>query len=80
MPGVTGKILALRPAADREKVESLMQQLDGALYGNLDIDFNRWKKQFRLQVGRGRGLASASGKKIHLSRARLPELNPQASG
>jgi hypothetical protein len=77
LPGVTGKILALRPGADRETVESLMRQLDGALYGNQDIDFERWKKQFRHQVGRGRGLASFSGRTLHLSRARLPELNPQ---
>jgi len=80
LPGVAGKILALRPGADREQIERLMQQLDGALYGNQDIDFKRWKKQFRRQVGRGRGLASFSGRKLHLSRARLPELNPRAIG
>jgi hypothetical protein len=79
LPGVTNKILALRPGADREQVQRLMQQLDGALYGNQDIDFKRWKKQFRRQIGRGRGVASSSGRKLHLSRARLPELNPQPS-
>lgn len=79
LPGVTGRILALRPGADPEQLGRLMQQLDGALYGNQDIDFKRWKKQFRSQVGRGRGLAGASGKKLHLIRARLPELNPQTS-
>jgi len=78
LPGVTGKILALRPSADPEQLRRLMQQLDGALYGNQDIDFRRWKKQFRSQVGRRRGLAGASGRKLHLTRARLPELNPQA--
>jgi hypothetical protein len=57
-----------------------MQQLDGALYGNRDIDFQRWKKEFRWQIGRGRGLASFSGRKLHLIRARLPELNPQVVG
>ena len=80
LPGVAGKILALRPGADREQVTRLMQQLDGALYGNQDIDFNRWKKQFRRQVSRGRGMASSSGRKLHMSRARLPELNPQTGG
>ena len=79
LPGVTGRILTLRPGADREQVVRLMQQLDGALYGNQDIDFDRWKKQFRSQVGRRRGLASLTGKKLHLTRARLPELNPQTS-
>lgn len=77
LPGVTGRILAMRPGADREQLTRLMQQLDGALYGKQDIDFKRWKKQFRSQVGRGRGLASFSGRKLHMSRARLPELNPQ---
>lgn len=79
LPGVTGRILALRPGAEREQVERLMQQLDGALYGNQDIDFERWKKQFRRQVGRRRGLVSSSGRRFHLTRARLPELNPQTS-
>jgi hypothetical protein len=77
LPGVTGRILSLRPGADPEQIERLMQQLDGALYGNQDIDFARWKRQFRHQVGRVRGIARSSGGKLHLSRARLPELNPR---
>ena len=63
--------------ADREQLARLMQQLDGALYGHQDIDFKRWKKQFRSQVGRRRGIAGASGRRLHLTHARLPELNPQ---
>jgi hypothetical protein len=80
LPGVAGRILALRPGADPEQVQRLMQQLDGALYGNQDIDFKRWKKQFNSQVGRARGLARSGGRRLHLSRARLPELNPQPTG
>jgi len=76
--GITGKILVLRPGADPQQLGRLMQQLDGALYGNQDIDFTRWKKQFHSQVGRRRGLISLSGRGFHLTRARLPELNPQA--
>jgi len=79
-PGITEMILNLRPGADREQVHRLMEQLDGALYGNQDIDFRRWKRQFRRQVGRTRGLASSSVKKLRLIRARLPELNPLPSG
>jgi hypothetical protein len=78
LPGIAGQILSLRPGADPEQLRSLMQQLDGALYGNQDIDFVRWKKQFRSQVGRRRGLATLSGKELHLTRARLPELNPRS--
>jgi hypothetical protein len=79
LPGVAGRILTLRPGADREQIERLLQQLDGALYGNQDIDFGRWKKQFRRQVGRGRALAGTGGRKLHLTRARLPELNPRTA-
>jgi hypothetical protein len=78
LPGIAGQILSLRPGADPEQLRSLMQQLDGALYGSQDIDFVRWKKQFRSQVGRRRGLATLSGKELHLIRARLPELNPRS--
>jgi len=77
LPGITGKILALRPGADPQQLGRLMQQLDGTLYGNQDIDLTRWKKQFHSQIGRRRGLISASGRRLHLTRARLPALNPQ---
>lgn len=77
LPGIAGRILALRPGADPEQLGRLMQQLDGALYGKQDIDFRRWKKQFRAQIGRRRGLAKSSGERLHLTRPRLPELNPQ---
>jgi len=77
LPGITGKILALRPGADPEQLGRLMQRLDGALYGNQDIDFTRWKKQFHSQIGRRRGLIGSSDWRLHLTRARLPELNPR---
>lgn len=77
LPGMAGRILALRPGADPEQLGRLMQQLDGALYGNQDIDFARWKKQFQSQVGRRRGFVESGGKGLRLTRARLPELNPR---
>jgi hypothetical protein len=77
LPGISGQILRLRPNADREQIERLMRQLDGALYGNQDIDFQRWKKQFRRQVGRGRDLFSGGGPRLRFRRPLLPELNPQ---
>lgn len=77
LPDITSKILALRPGADPEQLGRLMQQLDGALYGNQDIDFTRWKKQLYSQIGRWRGLISLSGRRLYLIRVRLPELNPQ---
>ncbi len=78
LPGVTGRILALRPGADPEQVQRLMQQLDAALYGKQDIDFRRWKKQFRQQVGRSRGLRLGKSKSM-FRRPLLPALNPQST-
>jgi hypothetical protein len=79
LPGVTGQILRLRPGADREQIQRLMEQLDAALYGRQDIDFRRWKKQFNRQIGRGRGLLRGELKRPHFRRPRLPALNPQAA-
>lgn len=80
LPGITGRILTLRPGADREQIERLMQQLDAALYGGRDIDFPRWKKQFRREVGRGRGLLRGrAGRGPRFRRPLLPELNPRGA-
>lgn len=76
LPGLTGQILALRPGADPQQLSRLMEQLDAALYGKQDIDFKRWKKQFRREVGRGRGLLRGKGAGRHIRRPLLPELNP----
>jgi hypothetical protein len=75
--GVTGRILALRPSADPEQVRRLMEQLDAALYGRQDIDFERWKHQFQRQVGRTRGLMRGAWRRTYWRRPLLPELNPQ---
>jgi hypothetical protein len=77
LPGISGQILKLRPNADREQIERLMRQLDGALYGNQDIDFRRWKRQFSREVGRSRGLFRRGERRSHFRRPLLPELNPQ---
>jgi hypothetical protein len=79
LPGLTGQILLLRPGADPEQLERLMQQLDGALYGKQDIDFARWKKQFSRQIGRGRGVVRGT-RQPRFRRPLLPELNPQSAG
>jgi hypothetical protein len=54
----------------------LMQQLDSALYNRRDIDFARWKRDFRraLRPGTGalRGLLAGRVRRGH-----LPALNPQ---
>jgi hypothetical protein len=77
LPGISGQILRLRPHADRDQIERLMRQLDGALYGNQDIDFRRWKKQFSREVGRSRGLFNRRARGLRFRRPLLPALNPQ---
>ncbi len=77
LPGMVGQILALRPGADRAQIERLMQQLDAALYGGQDIDFQRWKKAFSREVHRRQGFWAK--RRSWFQRPRLPELNPRFS-
>jgi len=76
LPRMADRINSLRPGADRKRVLRLMQQLDSALYNRQDIDFARWKRDFRraLRPGTGalRGLLAGP-----VRRGQLPPLNPQ---
>lgn len=76
LPRMADRITALRPGADRERVQALMQRLDRALYNRGDIDFPRWKREFRSALRPGTGaLGSVVASRVR--RARLPELNPR---
>ena len=76
LPRMADRIVDLRPGADREHILRLMQQLDAALYNRQDIDFVRWKRDFRQALrpvtGTLRSLAAA-----RIRRGYLPALNPQ---
>jgi hypothetical protein len=76
LPRMADRIVDLRPGADREHVLKLMQQLDSALYNRQDIDFVRWKREFRQALrpvtGTLRSLVAARFRQAH-----LPALNPQ---
>lgn len=76
LPRMADRIVDLRPGADRQRVLQLMQQLDSALYNRQEIDFTRWKRDFRhaLRPGTGvlRGLVAGQ-----VRHACLPALNPQ---
>jgi hypothetical protein len=68
------RLLNVHPNADRARIEHLLRQLEGTLYGGQDIDFPRWKRQLRREIlslaprtWRGRQL---------VRRAALPPLNP----
>ncbi len=75
LPRTADRILRLRPGANAEQVLRLMQQLDRAMYGREQIDFDRWKQEFRRAmrpgVGWVRGVVAS-----RIRRGRLPELNP----
>lgn len=76
-PALSQQILAHRPAADPEKLEHLMRQLDAARYGQQSIDFKRWKRELSAQLRPGAGLLRrARDEDRRLRWAALPALNP----
>ncbi len=79
LPRMADRITAMRPGADRERVQALMQTLDRALYNRGEIDFTRWKRDFRRALRPGYG---AIGSLVfgRIRRARLPALNPRVEG
>jgi hypothetical protein len=79
LPRMADRITALRPGADRARVQHLMRELDQALYNRSDIDFARWKRDFRRALRPGTG-AFASLLTQRVQRARLPALNPRPAG
>jgi hypothetical protein len=76
LPRMADRITALRPGADRARVQVLMQQLDYALYNQGDINFPHWKQQFRRALRPGVG-ALGSVLSGRVRRGRLPSLNPR---
>jgi hypothetical protein len=76
LPRVADRIVDLRPGVNAERVRTLMQQLDTALYNGQPIDFEQWKRDFRraLRPGIG-GLGSLVASRVR--RGHLPELNPR---
>ncbi len=79
LPRMADRITALRPGADRARVQALMQQLDRALYNQDSLDFPRWKRDFRRALRPGVG-AFGSLTTGRVRRARLPALNPRPAG
>jgi hypothetical protein len=76
LPRMADRIVSLRPGVDRPRVLRLMQQLDTALYNRQELDFRRWKQDFRRALRPGTG-AIASVFAGRVRRGRLPELNPR---
>jgi len=78
LPAISEQIRRIYPSVNPEKLGTLMQQLEGTLYGQKSLDFPRWKQEFRQQI-RPRPVSSGW---FRLSRwyrrERLPALNPRA--
>ncbi|NEX21841.1 hypothetical protein G3480_16255 [Thiorhodococcus mannitoliphagus] len=71
------QMLAYRPAADPEKLDQLMRQLDAARYGQQAIDFKQWKRELMGQLRPGVGvLRRPRSEERRLRWAALPALNP----
>lgn len=77
LPGLAAKLARLRPGTDRAQIERLMQQLDGALYGRQDLDFPRWKRDFKRQLRPRSGALKGLIASLTPRRVYLPELNPR---
>ena len=77
LPGLSAKLARIRPGADRAQIERLMQQLDGAIYGRQELDFPRWKREFRRQLRPRSGALKGLIASLTPRRVYLPELNPR---
>lgn len=77
LAGLADKLTRVRPGADRDQIERLMRQLDGALYGHQDMDFPRWKRDLRRSLRPRAGAARSLLASLAPRRVYLPELNPR---
>lgn len=80
LPKMAERVIRFQRGSDPEKMRKLFKELDGAIYGNEAIDFERWKQDFNKQVRPGLlGLTSAGDQAAARRRNKLPELNPKAA-
>jgi hypothetical protein len=78
LPELAEKLIQFQPSAQPEEVRRLLRGLDGAIYGKLTLDFERWKQDFEQQVRPS--LLSLGGQALtRRKRQRLPALNPKAA-
>jgi hypothetical protein len=76
LAGLSNQLARVRPGADRAQIERLIQQLDGALYGRQEIDFPRWKRDFKRSLRPRRGAIRSLVASLTPRRVYLPALNP----
>ena len=76
MSRLADQIIAIHPGADADKIRSLLNELEAALFAGRPIaDFDNWKREFKKQV-RPRLYVSLRHKLQLHSNKELPDLNP----
>lgn len=79
LPKMAERVIHFQRGSDPQTVRKLFKELDGAIYGDGTIDFERWKQDFNQQVRPSLlGLTFASDPTAPRRQNRLPELNPKA--
>ncbi len=73
------RILEFHPKADPDRVLKLVHELDQSIYGEVDLDFEQWKQNFKYEIRPGiKLLPSISGLRRNGPEQKLPTLNPRA--
>jgi hypothetical protein len=73
---IGNRILQFHPKADPIKVRKLVHDLDQSLYGHQELDFEKWKAEFKHEIRPRLRLYPSFAAKQPGRRQRLPELNP----
>jgi hypothetical protein len=73
-------ILGFHPKADPAKIKHLIHELEQAIYGHNDLDFEQWKEAFKHEIRPSLRVwkPGESGRKEPI-RNNLPTLNPDRS-
>ena len=76
---VIGKhIIEFHPKAEPEKIHALIHELEQAIYGHSELDFDRWKEAFKHEIRPSLTLwpAKRPGRAPQRKTTLLPSLNP----
>lgn len=72
------RIIKLQPAAKPQQIRQLLKQLDGAAYGNQQLDFDLWKQDFERQIRpKFSFIFKRRNNGKNFSQRYLPPLNPK---
>jgi hypothetical protein len=76
---IGNRILEFHPKADPLKIRQLVHDLDQSLYGDSQLNFTKWKQEFKYEIRPRLRLFGRSGRlRAQSRRQSLPELNPLA--